>query len=140
MDERDIARVRESWTQVAPIADDAMAAFYANLFKLDKNVAKLFEGTDMVVQGARLARALDLVIQGLGRQDELVVQLQDIGARHANYGASESDFATVGKALIMTLETGLSGKWTKAHEKSWAKAYSFISAEMLNGLLSRKAA
>ncbi len=140
MDERDIAVVREGWTQVVPIADDAMAAFYANLFELDKNVAKLFEGTDMAVQGSRLARALDLVIQGLDRQDELAVQLQDIGARHASYGASESDFATVGKALIMTLETGLSDTWTKAHEQSWAKAYSFIAAEMLNGLLSRQAA
>ncbi|MDP5220600.1 globin domain-containing protein [Ruegeria sp. 2205SS24-7] len=140
MDERDIARVRESWTQIAPIADSAMAAVYANLFKLDKNVAKLFEGADMAAQGSRLARALELVIQGLDSQDHLAVQLQDIGARHASYGASESDFATVGTALIMTLETGLSSKWTKAHEKSWANAYSFISAEMLNGLLSREAA
>ncbi len=140
MDDQDIARVRESWAQIAPIADVAMDTFYATLFKLDKSIANFFEGTDMAAQGSRLAQAIELVIQGLDGQDDLAVQLREIGARHASYGASESDFETVGKALIMTLETGLSGKWTKAHEKSWAKAYTFISAELLNGLLSRQAA
>lgn len=94
----------------------------------------------MTVQVSKLAGALDLVIRGLNHQGALIVQLQEIGARHANYGTSETDFTAVGKALIMTLENGLSGAWTKDHEKSWTEAYSFISAQMLIGLRGRHAA
>lgn len=140
MEEREIALVRESWALVKPIADDAMAMFYSNLFELDRNIARLFAGKDMSVQRARLADALDLIIRNLDQHGVLAGQLQEIGARHAGYGALEGDFATVGKALILTLEKGLPGIWTDDHKRSWTAAYTFIAAQMLTGHRAQHAA
>ncbi|MEM8822664.1 MAG: globin domain-containing protein [Pseudomonadota bacterium] len=140
MKELEIALVRESWAQVIPIAEEAIALFYKNLFELDGRIAQLFEGKDLSLQGARLVDVLDLVIREIDQHHTLAERLQEIGARHADYGASEYDFVTVGKALIMTLKNGLPGIWTSAHEHSWKAAYTIVAAEMLAGHRARRPA
>ena len=136
----EIELVQESWAQVVPIADEAMAMFYSNLFDLDQKCAQLFAGKDMAAQGAKLSEALDLVIRHLDQPDLLATQLQEMGARHAGYGAFEGDFATVGDALLVTLETGLGDNWTRAHEQSWLATYTFVAEQMVTGLQAQQAA
>ncbi len=140
MDEIEAKLVNESWAQVVPIAEEAMAMFYSNLFDLDEKIALLFDGKDMPAQGSKLANALNLVINNLDHPGMLATKLQEIGAQHAGYGASESDFETVGKALIMTLESGLGDIWTKAHERAWSAAYTFVAEQMIAGLRTKQAA
>ena len=140
MEEMDAKLVKESWAQVVPIAEEAMAMFYSNLFDLDERIAQLFDGKDMPAQGSKLSSALNLVINNLDHPVMLATKLQEIGARHAGYGASEADFKTVGKALIMTLESGLGDIWTKAHERAWTVAYTFVADQMITGLRTRQAA
>ena len=48
-----IAVVQESFQKVAPIADQAAAMFYKNLFTLDPRLRGLFP-TDMQAQGQKL--------------------------------------------------------------------------------------
>ena len=49
--------IRESWAQVAPIADTAATIFYDRLFELDPSLRKLFSRTDMASQRRNLAIA-----------------------------------------------------------------------------------
>ena len=140
MEEMEVRLVKESWAQVVPIAQEAMAMFYSNLFSLDEKVARLFDGKDMLAQGSKLSNALNLVIENLDQPGIMTAKLQEIGARHADYGATEADFETVGKALIMTLESGLGDSWAPAHERAWTVAYTFVSDHMIAGLRTKQAA
>ena len=66
MKNEDIRLVKESWAQVSHAADEVARLFYSKIFELDADVARMFAGTDMTAQHAKLAKALDTVVSGLG--------------------------------------------------------------------------
>ena len=57
MNDTSIQLVRETFDLVEPIAPQAAALFYANLFAADPSLATLFKG-DMMVQGHRMTQML----------------------------------------------------------------------------------
>ena len=57
MDLEKIALVQESWNKVVPIADEAAALFYEELFTLDPSLKALFK-SDMKAQGRKLTSML----------------------------------------------------------------------------------
>lgn len=140
MTQDDITLVRKSWAQVVPIADTAMRMFYETLFDADDRVARLFAGTDMTVQRRHLAEAIDLVVARIEDPTTLAPVLQDLGARHAGYGVSEGDFATVGQALLSTLERGLGDNWTDAHARAWGAAWAAVAVQVQTGYQRAQAA
>lgn len=133
MTEKDIVLVQESWALVLPKSDAAMEVFYDRLFALDADVAQLFAGKDMTAQHSQLANALDMVVRNLSESEALAQPLQKLGARHVAYGVSESDFATVGEALLSTLAFGLGDRWTDAQERAWIATWEMVSTQMLTG-------
>ena len=64
MTPQQIALVRSSFAQLAPIADSAASLFYAHLFHRDPSLRALFRG-DMAHQAYRLRRRRALVIGGV---------------------------------------------------------------------------
>jgi len=52
---------------------------------------------------------------------------------HAGYGVIESDYATVGAALLWTLEQGLGPAFTPDVKDAWTAAYRILSGTMLAG-------
>jgi hemoglobin-like flavoprotein len=136
MTPQQIALIQTSFGAVLPIAGVAAELFYERLFQLDPTLRPLFRG-DLKEQGRKLMTTLHLVVDGLERLDELVPAVRSLGQRHATYGVRESDYATVGSALLWTLEQGLGRDFTPAVKEAWAAAYALLAETMLDAAAAR---
>jgi nitric oxide dioxygenase len=130
MNPADIHHVKDSFRKVLPIADQAAALFYARLFELDPGLRGMFRG-DMVEQGRKLMAMIAMAVASLERLDEIVPAVRALGARHAGYGVDEEHYATVGAALLWTLEKGLGSDFTPAVRDAWTSTYSLLANTML---------
>lgn len=130
MTPNEIALVKDSFRKVVPIADQAAALFYARLFELDPELRQLFRG-DMLEQGRKLMAMIAMAVAALERIDEIVPAVRALGARHSGYGVSEEHYATVGAALLWTLERGLGAEFTPAVRSAWTSTYSLLANTMI---------
>jgi hemoglobin-like flavoprotein len=122
--------VRESWTQVQPIADTAARLFYDRLFETDPGARALFAGTDLAEQRRKLMLAITMAVGALDSLDALVPVIEGLGRRHAGYGVEDRHYESVGAALLWTLERGLGAAWTPALAAAWAETYALLSGVM----------
>src|SRR6478672_3464855 len=127
----EISLIRTSWAAVEPIADTAAGLFYARLFELDPAIERLFRRTDMAGQRKILMQTLTVVVKSLDKIDQIVPAVQALGRRHAGYGVRESHYATVGEALLWTLEQGLGDAFTDPVRAAWTDAYGTLAAVMI---------
>jgi hemoglobin-like flavoprotein len=128
MNPSDVSLVKASFRQVAPMADQAAALFYARLFELDPELRPLFRG-DLQEQGRKLMTMLATAVAALDRLETIVPAVR--GARHAGYGVTEEHYATVGAALLWTLEKGLGAEFTPAVRDAWTSVYSLLANTMI---------
>jgi hemoglobin-like flavoprotein len=131
-----VGLIRESWAAVEPIADTAAGLFYGRLFELDPALERLFRRTDMARQRQVLMGTLAVVVKTLDRIEELLPAVEALGRRHAGYGVRESHYATVGAALLWTLEQGLGEAFTPAVREAWAEAYGTLASVMIEAAKS----
>ena len=124
--------VRDTWKQVAPVADAAAAMFYHRLFEIDPTTRELFRATDMVAQRKKLLQTLAFAIGGLDNLDALVSKVEDLGRRHAGYGVTDAHYDSVGAALLWTLEQGLDQAWTPPVAAAWSEVYRLLCGTMRN--------
>lgn len=129
MNDTQIALVQRSFAQVQPIAAPAAQLFYTRLFQLDPSLRPLFHG-DLNAQGHKLMTALGMVVGGLTRLDALLPAIRALGARHAGYGVRDEHYATVGEALLWTLEQGLGEAFTPEVREAWSAAYAVLASVM----------
>ena len=94
--------VKESWRQVAPIADAAAEMFYQRLFEIDPSTRKLFHVSRMAEQRRKVVQALTLAVEGLDNLDALLPAIRDLGRRHHAYGVNDRHYESVGVALLWT--------------------------------------
>jgi hemoglobin-like flavoprotein len=126
-----IGHVRRSFAQIEPIASQAAALFYDNLFTADPSLRRLFQG-NMSQQGERLMTMIGAAVDLLEEPETLTPTLRKLGARHVNYGVRDEHYATVGGALLKTLEQGLGVASTDEVHAAWVALYREISATMLD--------
>ena len=126
--------IRTSWSAVEPIADQAATLFYDRLFELDPPVRELFRHTDMEKQRKVLMQTLAVVVRSIDRLDQVVPAVEALGRRHAGYGVEVEHFATVGSALLWTLEQGLGDDFTDETALAWADAYRRLSSVMIEAM------
>lgn len=122
--------IRESWAQVAPIADAAATIFYDRLFELDPSLRRLFSRTDMAGQRRNLMQTLAVVVASIDRLESIVPAVEALGRRHAGYGVEAAHFETVGQALLDTLAVGLGEDFTAEVRDAWATAYGILAGVM----------
>lgn len=122
--------VRSSFAKVAPIKDQAVALFYRRLFELDSSLKPLFRG-DMTAQGAKLMAALGVVVGSLDQLARILPVVRELGRRHAAYGVRPDHYATVGEALIWTLEQGLGAEFTRETRRAWTDVYGRLAWAMI---------
>ena len=130
MDPKTITLVQDSWKQVAPIAPQAAAIFYNNLFTADPALKPLFKG-DMTAQGAKLMQMIGAAVGKLNDLGTLVPILQAMGKRHVAYGVVDGHYATVGGALLKTLEMGLGPAFTAPVKAAWTEVYGVMADTMI---------
>jgi len=122
--------VRDTWKQVAPIADAAAGMFYRRLFEIDPTTRALFHATDMAAQRKKLLQVLAFAIGGLDNLGALVSKVEELGRRHAGYGVTDAHYDSVGAALLWTLEQRLGRAWTPAVAAAWTEVYGLLSGIM----------
>ena len=132
MNSEQINLVQSSFADVRPIAPVAAELFYKRLFILDPSLRPLFKG-DLVHQGRMLMAMLNSAVNGLTKLDAMVPVVRQLGARHAKYGVRDEHYATVGSALLWTLEQGLGEKFTPAVCEAWTVAYELLAGVMQMG-------
>ncbi len=128
--ERQRTLVRETWAMVAPISETAASLFYQRLFQLDPSLHALFAHSDMDAQGRKLMQMLDVAIAQLDRLDTLAPAVAALGTRHVRYGVRDEHYATVGAALLWTLEQGLGPAFSSEVRDAWTTTYGVLSDVM----------
>ena len=128
--DRQRAIVRETWAAVAPIAPAAAALFYSRLFELDPSLRRLFGHASMEEQGRKLMQTLSVAVASLDRLDTLLPAVEALGRRHVGYGVRDEHYATVGEALLWTLEKGLGESFTDEARVAWATTYRTLAGVM----------
>lgn len=125
-----VQRVRDSWTRVHPIADEAGRLFYRNLFAADPSLRPMFRG-DIDAQARKLVQMIDAAVSRLDDLPALLPVLRQLGDRHQGYGVQPSHYGTVGAALLLTLEQGLGTEvFTPELRAAWAEVYGALAAAM----------
>lgn len=130
MDKQVIDDVQSTWKIVEGIAPQAAALFYTNLFEADPSLKPLFKG-DMTEQGKKLMQMIGAAVGKLTALDVLVPILQGLAVRHTAYGVQEAHYATVGGALLKTLEQGLGPAFTPQVKSAWAEVYGVMASVMI---------
>ena len=121
--------VQSSFAKVIPIADTAAELFYARLFELDPSLRSMFR-SDMKSQGKKLMDSLKMVVGNLRNLDRIVPGVQAMAVRHVSYGVQDHHYATVGQALLWTLEQALGEAWTVELGYAWVTAYTLLARTM----------
>jgi hemoglobin-like flavoprotein len=129
----DVDVLEHSFNQLKPNAAEFASSFYNTLFADYPDAQALFIRTDMATQQRMLLNALVFVVENLRNPDVLSKQLQDLGARHAGYGALPDHYPLVGMTLIKTMKSYLGDQWTPQVEQAWLDGYEAIAQLMLKG-------
>lgn len=130
MQQERLRLVRETWRDIEP---DAAAAgyFYDKLFELDPAARALFAATDMAAQRSKVIEMLTRIVAATEDEERFVIQLAELGRRHAGYGVRAVDYDAVGVALLSMVERGLSERFTADVREAWAETYRLIAGVML---------
>ncbi len=130
MKQETIDLVQSSWQQVTPIAKQAAALFYSNLFEAQPDLQQLFKG-DMEQQGEKLMQMINAAVGKLNDLAGLVPVLQILAQRHVGYGVKPEHYAVVGAALLKTLGQGLGAAFTPQVQAAWTEVYGVMSDVMI---------
>ena len=130
MTEQQIQSVQQSWSGVLPMAKEAGLIFYEKLFALAPEVRPLF-AKDISSQANKLVTILGYVVSKLKHMDELLPEVQKLGARHAGYGTEPKHYEVVGQCLLATLQEGLGDAWTPEVKNAWITAYNTLKKVMI---------
>lgn len=133
-----IIRIRASFAAVTPITDTVAARFYGRLFNLAPDARALFP-PDLTVQGRKLFQTLTAVVAHLDDLETITPTVRELGARHADYGATPRHYQAVGAALLDTLRTTLGTEFDHATEDAWADAYDMLANLMQQAVTHRPA-
>ena len=125
-----IRLVQASFRNVLPIREQAAALFYDRLFEIDPGTRRLFADTDLRSQGGKLMAAIGMVVHALDAPELMVEKLKELARRHVNYGGENRHYATVGAALLWTLQVG-GRSFTPELRDAWASAYNMLSERMM---------
>lgn len=125
-----VSLVQSSFAKVAPIADTAASLFYDRLFAIAPSVKQMFKG-DMTEQGRKLMTTLAVVVNGLTNLEGILPAASALARRHISYGVKPSHYASVGEALLWTLEKGLGDAWNAETASAWSAAYQTLSGFMI---------
>ena len=129
MNHKQIELVQASFTNVLPIAETAAKLFYKRLFELDPSLRSMFHG-DMKQQGKKLMDMIALVVVNLRNIERVLPGVTALGKRHAGYGVQDEHYATVGAALLWTLEHLLGDAFTDDVRDAWTAAYTVLATAM----------
>src|SRR3954471_18490594 len=129
MNAQQIEVVQRTFALVSSMAEETANCFYQRLFKLDPALRPLFAG-NLKHQGDKLMIVLAFVVRGLDQPERIVDAVRRLGERHVHYGVQPHHYATVGEALLWTLEQIFGPAFTPEVAEAWADAYQLLAGLM----------
>jgi hemoglobin-like flavoprotein len=129
----DVETLEESFDLVAPRGDELMKTFYDRLFETAPAVQPLFADVDMERQREALLNMLVVLRESLRDLDDIVPDLQDLGARHVQYGAQAEHYPVVGEVLIGSMSEVAGDRWKPEYTTAWQEAFVVVQEVMLQG-------
>ena len=126
-----IFRVRASWTLLVPVAETVAGRFYERLFELDPSLKPLFAASDPSSQRRKLMQTLAMIVAAIDDLERVVPAAEALGRRHEGYGVRPDHYATVGEALLWTLQRALGDAFDDATRCAWTEAFAAITLAML---------
>ncbi len=129
----EVETLEESFDLVAPQGDELIRNFYDRLFEAAPAVKPLFANVDMERQRQALLNMLVVLRESLRDLDDIVPDLEDLGARHAEYGAQPAHYPVVGEVLIAAMTEVAGDKWKPEYTAAWQEAYGVVQNVMLSG-------
>ena len=132
---RQIELIQSAIPVINSNADAVADAFYTQLFALDPSLRAMFRG-DMIEQGRKLMTMLGVALNNVTKLDTLHPALENLGRRHVGYGVSQHHYATVGQALINTLEAAFGEAFTPETRDAWTTLYGTL-VEAITGKLDQ---
>jgi len=133
----DVETLEESFDLVAPQGDELMRTFYDHLFEAAPAVQPLFANVDMERQRQALLNMLVVLRESLRDLDDIVPDLEELGARHVEYGAESAHYPVVGKVLIGAMAETAGPAWKPEYTAAWQEAYGVVQDVMLSGAAAR---
>lgn len=133
----DVETLEESFDLVAPKGDELMRNFYDNLFEAAPSVRPLFADVDMERQRQALLNMLLVLRESLRDLDDIVPDLEELGARHVDYRAKPEHYPVVGEVLIGTMADIAGDAWKPEYTSAWQEAYQVVQDVMLSGAAAR---
>ncbi len=128
-----VGLVSASLRRLSARSEALYSSIYERLFALRPDIRSMFPA-DLTNQRAKLASALELVVENLRQPEHVVTALEELGERHAAYGAAAEHFDVLGEALLPSLEEHDPMPWNDATREAWRSAYSAIAQGMRRGM------
>lgn len=128
----DIALVRNCWTRLQPLADQAGVALYQRMFADHPELRHLFKG-EMDEQAHKIMRMVDRAITALDDLEPLERVIKMMGARHSGYGVEEKDYPKMRDALLATLADMFGEDFGGKERAAWVRVYDEIAELMIEG-------
>ncbi|MGR3467180.1 MAG: globin domain-containing protein [Shimia sp.] len=129
MNENDIKLVARSYGRVFPLRQHLARHFYDRLFAAHPAVRSLFP-EDMSGQHAKFAAMLHNIVTQLSNLDAIIPDIQALGQRHADYGATPAHYDAVGETLLGALEDICPAGLSAEERAAWCAAYGVLSGAM----------
>lgn len=125
-----IKLVKDSFAKLAPTMPAVTARFYQKLFEIEPSVRPLF-ADDLKAQGIKLTVALTTVVHSLDKLGDILDAVQAMGRRHVKYGVQDRHYASVGQALLETLQEGFGPAFDMPMREAWTAAYGKLAGAMI---------
>lgn len=132
MNADDLHQIRKSFAKVEAMGHVGALIFYQRLFAVAPQVRPLFS-TQIEVQSKKLTQMLTAVIGLAEKPEEFRSTLEELGARHVEYGALPDHYPIVVDALLEMLEKVLGSEFTPKLRNLWAGILNTIAQMMMNG-------
>ncbi len=144
LDETEKHHIRRSWQLVLPIQETAADLFYRRLFEIAPRYRALFPD-DLAGQKRKLIKMLAFVVKALDfpeaswdneieEESDLFLVVLALGRRHRElYRVPDEAYASVGAALMWTLDQGLGDAFTDDVRAAWIHVYRLLETTMKMG-------
>jgi hemoglobin-like flavoprotein len=129
----EVETLEESFDLVAPQGDELIRKFYDDLFEVAPSVKPLFANVDMEGQRQALLNMLVVLRESLRDLDDIVPDLEELGVRHAEYGAKPEHYPVVGEVLIGAMAEVGGDAWKPEYTAAWQEAYAVVQDVMVSG-------
>jgi NAD(P)H-flavin reductase/hemoglobin-like flavoprotein len=126
----DCAILKESFAYIEPLAEKAVAYFYARLFVASPELRSMFP-LAMDTQRKCFIAALARTVWSMDDPQALAEYLRPLALDHRKFGVRESHYQLVGETLLATLRKFSGGRWTARAQSAWEAAFNRVATIMI---------